>query len=251
MKVLIVEDEMRAASQLQGLLKEVGFEYSLLGILDTVEDAVNWFESQPTPDLVFMDVQLADGISFEIFRATQTEAPIIFTTAFDEYALQAFKVNSIDYLLKPVKKEELKKALAKFERAQPKELAPNPLVLQQLLEKLQQPQKRKGILAREGKSMVQVGIDELLHVYSEESITFGVTAERRFIIEETIEELFQSLSSSDFFQINRGQIVARTAIEKIHPYFNNRLLLEVQNPKGLEFVVSRPRSSEFRKWLNQ
>ena len=96
MKVLIVEDEIRAASQLQGLLKEVNFDYELLGILDTVEDAVTWFRENPHPDLVFMDVQLADGISFEIFGAIQTEAPIIFTTAFDEYALRAFKVNSVD-----------------------------------------------------------------------------------------------------------------------------------------------------------
>ena len=251
MKVLIVEDEIRAASQLQGLLKEVGFSYELLGILDTVEDAVSWFKSNAQPDLVFMDVQLADGISFEIFGAIQTEAPIIFTTAFDEYALRAFKVNSVDYLLKPVKKEELKAAIDKFEKAKPQEIQPDQSVLQELLKSLQSPQKRKGILAREGKSMVQVGVDELLYAYSEEGITFGMTADRRFIIDETIEEFFASLSPTDFYQINRGQLVARDAILKIHPYFNNRLLLEMKNGKDHEFLVSRPRSADFRKWLNQ
>lgn len=251
MKILIVEDEARAASQLQGLLQEIGFTYELLEQLDTVEDTIAWFRQEPEPDLVFMDIQLADGISFEVFQEISTEAPIIFTTAFDEYALEAFKVNSIDYLLKPIKKEELQRAVEKFRRSKPKELSPDQKVMQRLLESLQAPKARKGVLAREGKSLVQVSIEDILYAYSEESITFGVTAEKRFIIEETMEEFSLSLPQEAFFQINRGQVVARRAIEKIDPYFNNRLSLKVQNPKDQEFIVSRPRSAEFRKWLNR
>ncbi|MEM0933574.1 MAG: response regulator, partial [Bacteroidota bacterium] len=117
MQVLIIEDEVRAANQLQKLLQNVQFDYQLLGVLDTIEESVDWFKNNKAPDLVFMDIQLADGLSFEIFQKVQIQCPIIFTTAFDQYAIRAFKVNSVDYLLKPVQQEDLQQALDKFKRS--------------------------------------------------------------------------------------------------------------------------------------
>ncbi|CAN0590023.1 unnamed protein product [Ectocarpus sp. 12 AP-2014] len=192
MQILIIEDEARAANQLERMLKACDFEYELLDVIDTVEDAVLWFQKNSAPDLVFMDIQLADGLSFEIFQKIEVNAPIIFTTAFDQYAIQAFKVNSVDYVLKPIQKEDLDTALNKFLKSN-KSNALDPSVLQQLLSSIQAAPKREGLLVKEGSGFVQIKISELLYCYSEDSITFGVTSNKRFIIEETIDELFNSL----------------------------------------------------------
>lgn len=248
MQLLIIEDEVRAARQLQKRLQEVNFSYELLEIIDTVVDAVYWFQNNDSPDLVFMDIQLADGISFEIFEKTTVNAPIIFTTAFDEYAIQAFKVNSIDYLLKPIKKTDLEMALDKFSKSNALKVAPQQV--QELLKSLRSQPKRAGILAKEGKGFVQLPVSELLYAYSEDSVTFGVTAQKRCIIDEGIDELFQTLDPHDFFKINRGQIVAKKAITKIHPYFNHRLILTLQHSRDHQFVVSRPKTPDFKLWMN-
>lgn len=249
MKVLIIEDEIRAVSQLQLMLKACEFNFELLDIIDTVEDAVRWFQENDMPELVFMDIQLADGLSFEIFQKTEVDAPIIFTTAFDQYAIQAFKVNSVDYLLKPIQKDDLNGALDKFLRSN-KAATPDAAVLKQLLSDLQAPPSREGLLVKMGNGFVQVKISELLYCYSEDSITFGVTSDKRFIIEETLDDLFSTLDQTQFFKINRGQIVAKASIEKISPYFNHRVKLSMTNPRDQEFIVSRPKTSEFKNWMN-
>lgn len=249
MKVLIIEDEVRAASQLQRMLKACNFDYVVLDIIDTVEDAVLWFQKNTTPDLVFMDIQLADGLSFEIFQKIDVEAPIIFTTAFDQYAIQAFKVNSVDYLLKPIQKDDLNTALDKFLKSN-KPAAIDPVVLKQLLGSMQMPDKREGLLVKEGSGFVQIKISDLLYCYSEDSITFGITSNKRFIIEETMDELFDSLDQNKFYRINRGQVVAKTSIHKIDPYFNHRVKLSISNSRDQEFIVSRPKTSDFKKWMN-
>ncbi len=250
MEILIIEDEARAANQLQRMLKACNFDYELLGLIDTVEDAVLWFQKNSAPDLVFMDIQLADGLSFEIFQKTDVAAPIIFTTAFDQYAIQAFKVNSVDYLLKPIQKEDLDNALDKFIKSNTS-TAIDPSVLKQLLDSIQTTQHRKGILVKDGSGFVQIKISELLYCYSEDSITFGVTSNKRFIIEETMDELFDSLDQHTFFRINRGQIVSKTSIQKIDPYFNHRVKLSISNPRNQDFIVSRQKTADFKKWLNK
>ena len=250
MKILIIEDEIRAVSQLQSMLKACDFSYELLEIIDTVEDAVLWFEQNETPDLVFMDIQLADGLSFEIFEKTTVKAPIIFTTAFDQYAIQAFKVNSVDYLLKPIQKEDLTGALEKFLQSNTT-AAFDAATIRQLLTDLHSPAKREGILVKSGNGFVQLKLSDLLYCYSEDSITFGVTVDKRFIIEETIDELFATLDPTKFFKINRGQIVAKSAIVKIEPYFNHRVILFVSHPRDQQFIVSRPKTGDFKNWMNQ
>ncbi len=250
MRTLIIEDEARAASQLQNMLKACDFTYELLDIIDTVEEAVTWFQSNALPELIFMDIQLADGLSFEIFQKVEIEAPIIFTTAFDQYAIQAFKVNSIDYLLKPIQKDDLCKSLDKFLKSN-KPTSVNPEVLKQMLASMQTAPKREGILVKEGSGFVQIKISEILYCYSEEGITFGVTATKRYMIDETLDQLFNSLDQNQFFKINRGQLITKSAIQKIDAYFNHRVKLSLANPRDQEFIVSRQKTSDFKAWLNR
>ncbi|MBG6129505.1 DNA-binding LytR/AlgR family response regulator [Aquimarina sp. EL_43] len=251
MKILIVEDEPRAASQLQNLLKKSTLDFQLLDIIDTVEDAVVWFQKNTTPELVFMDIQLADGLSFEIFQKVEVTAPIIFTTAFDQYAIQAFKVNSIDYLLKPIQQKDLDAALHKFSKSKSLSNPIEPNILKELLSSIQTPQKRSGILVKEGSGFVQIRVSELLYIYSQDSITFGITHNKRYIIDETMDQLFDSLDDTKFYRINRGQIISKISIQKIEPYFNHRVKLSVSNPRDQEFIVSRQKTSDFKDWMNK
>lgn len=250
MQILIIEDEARAANQLQKLLQTLEFDYSLLGIIDTVEESVDWFQNNKKPDLVFMDIQLADGLSFEIFQKVQLQCPIIFTTAFDQYAIRAFKVNSVDYLLKPIQQEDLQQALEKFKRSK-QQLTLNPEILQNFLSDMQTTARREGILVKEGDGFVQLRISDLLYAYSEDSVTFGVTENKRVIIDETLDQLYPSLDPNQFFRINRGQIVAKLAILKIGKYFNHRLKLTITQARDQEFIVSRPKTNDFKNWLNR
>ncbi len=249
-EVLIIEDESRAANQLLLMLKATDPEFQSVGIIDTVKDAVQWFQKHNPPDLVFMDIQLADGLSFEIFQMTPVEVPIIFTTAFDQYAIQAFKVNSIDYLLKPIQVEDLNQALEKYRKSK-RSTIPDPRILKQLLDSIQMSPKREGILVRDGGGYRQIRTPELLYCYSEEGITFGITATGRFIIDETMDGLFESLDQNQFYRINRGQLVAKTSIRKIESYFNHRVKLSVTNPRDQEFIVSRTRTGDFKEWMNK
>ncbi len=251
MKILIVEDEPRAARQLQNLLSKTIFDFEVLAIIDSVEDTVSWFRNNTTPDLVFMDIQLADGLSFEIFQNIEITAPIIFTTAFDQYAIQAFKVNSIDYLLKPIKQNDLDVALQKFSKSRHLSNTLEPTILKELLSSMQTPQKRSGILVKEGSGFVQIRVSELLYMYSQDSITFGITQNKRYIIDETMDQLFDSLDDTKFYRINRGQIIAKISVQKIEPYFNHRVKVLISNPRDQEFIVSRQKTSDFKDWMNK
>ncbi|TYP75280.1 LytR/AlgR family response regulator transcription factor [Aquimarina intermedia] len=251
MNILIVEDEPRAANQLQNLLSNSVLDFEILIIIDSVEDAVTWFQKNTTPDLVFMDIQLADGLSFEIFQKIEVTVPIIFTTAFDQYAIEAFKVNSIDYLLKPIKQNDLDAALDKFSKTKIVSNFIEPTILKELLNSMQTPQKRSGILVKEGSGFVQIRVSELLYVYSQDSITFGVTHSKRYIIDETVDQLFSSLDTTKFYRINRGQIISKFSIQKIESYFNHRVKLSLTNPRDQEFIVSRQKTSDFKDWLNR
>jgi len=221
----------------------------LLDILDTIEESVSWFQKHDCPDLIFMDIQLADGLSFEIFQQVEIDAPIIFTTAFDQYAIRAFKVNSVDYLLKPIQKKDLKTALDKFTKTNTPGVLDKDLV-KQLLGSIQKPKSRHGILVKEGSGFIQVEISLFSYFYSEDSITFGVSTDKRFIIEETIDQLYSTLDSDQFYKINRGQIINKQAVLKIDPYFNHRVKLSVSHPRDREFIVSRQKTTEFKNWMN-
>ena len=183
MNLLIIEDEPRAANQLKTQLDSIAFSYNLLDIIDSVEDAVKWFDYNPRPDLIFMDIQLADGLSFEIFQKVELKVPIIFTTAFDQYAIQAFKVNSIDYLLKPIQKDDLAAAMKKFNDSRAQHII-SPQILTQLLASTQGSNYREGILVKDGIAYMQLAVKDVLYIYSEDGLSLAISASRRFVIDE-------------------------------------------------------------------
>lgn len=249
MKVLIIEDEQRAANQLINLLNACRFEHQLLGTIDSIEDAVDWLRNNESADLIFMDIQLADGLSFEIFQHIEVTVPIIFTTAFDEYAIQAFKVNSVDYLLKPIQEEDLKTALEKFQKSKAS-AALSPELLKQLLASAQAPSYRNGILVKVGNAFVQIKVEDLQYSYSEEGVTFGVVGGKRYIVDETLDLLYSTLDPAQFFRINRGQVISKKSVIKVEPYLNHRVKLSITDPRDQEFVVSRQKTTDFKSWMN-
>lgn len=254
MKVLIIEDEIRASEQLGILVKKNFQSFNILAKLESVEDSIDWFKNNEAPDLIFMDIQLADGLSFEIFDEVKIVSPVIFTTAYDQYAIKAFKVNSIDYLLKPLVESDLVSAIEKFKTLQ--QLSSNnnidSQVLQNLVNQLTQDKKRERFIVKEGNSMSIVQIEDINFFYSEDGVSFLKTKNnKRFIVDMTLESIVKSVDEKLFFRINRHQIISIGSIEKIQPYFNNRLSIDISKGKDLKFLVSRNRVSHFKTWVNQ
>lgn len=251
-RILIVEDEALAARRLAELILTIIPAATILNTLDSIEDTVVFFRNKVEVDLVFMDIHLSDGNSFEIFKQVDIAVPVIFTTAFDHYAVKAFRVNGIDYLLKPVVPGELAQAIEKFERLRKQpELHSE---LNQIIQSIgkQQAQHRKRFLVKSGSRLVFIRINQIAYFLSEAGTTFMVLADgQRFITEQTLEDLEQSLDADEFFRINRKLIVCSNAIKKIEPYLNGRILLELSPEFDEEVLVSRNRSTEFRQWLDQ
>ena len=251
MKIVIVEDEINAAEYLQTLLGKVRPQAEILTCLESVEDAINWVYQHEAPDLIFMDIQLSDGLSFEIFKHVKITAPIIFTTAFDQYAIDAFKVNSIDYLLKPIAQEELQQALDKYDTHQANASSPLAPQFQELLKQFTR-QKKNRCLVKKGQHFEFIEVGEIAWVQSEDGLTFLHTFKgRRHIYNHTVERLMDMLDETAFFQINRGEIVNIQAIQKVHPYFNQRMKVELSLVvPNSELIVSRAKVPQFKEWLD-
>jgi len=250
MKILIIEDETPAATRLERLIKTCRPDAEIVKVLDTIEDAVECLKKKPELDLIMMDIQLADGLSFEIFNQVDVLQPVIFTTAYDHYAVKAFKVNSIDYLLKPVDEEELKLAFEKFDRMN----APTtPVGMKELLAAVRTDSQhyRRRFLVKTAGRLAFVQSNEVSFFFSEEGMTFIVTLDNdRYLLENTLEELEHQLDPNDFFRINRKMIISSKSIARMEPYSNNRLLLNLSPEFSEEVVVSRHRTSEFKHWLD-
>lgn len=254
MRVLIVEDEAMAARRLTSELEKLEPGIQILQKLDSVKRVVKWLEENDLPDLIFLDIQLADGLSFEIFEKTQVEAPVIFTTAFDEYAIKAFKVNSIDYLLKPIDPEELSGALAKFKARR----APSPA---QPAFDMSMIQRAMEMMTRNYKERFVVKIGEHIHTiatadtacfFSQEKATYLQTLERnRFIIDYTLEQLEQLVDPERFFRINRKYLVSLEAVKDIVTYSNSRLRLILKHTDDMDAIVSRDKVQDFKRWLDR
>ena len=251
MKVLIIEDEQAAANRLQRQLHNISSDLQILDVIDTVAGSLHYLAKQAAPDLIFMDIQLADGLSFAIFNQLPVQAPVIFTTAFDQYAIQAFKVNSIDYLLKPIDHLELKAALDKFRQLhQPRQLS------QELLSTLQQqlfrlPYKERFFVKAKGQ-FYYIPVGQVALIYAEDGINFIRTDKgQRFMLSETLEDIEKELNPSYFHRINRKMILQLSAIATIKPHLNSRLIIETQPAFGAPVIVSRERVAEFKRWLGQ
>lgn len=249
MKVLLIEDELAAAQRLEQLLKTLRPEVEIIAQPDTVAASVDWLKAHPHPDLVLMDIQLADGLCFNIFEQVRVAAPIIFTTAYDQFALQAFKVNSVDYLLKPVKKEELKHAIEKLEQWHAPVATPDYEELAKAIQNRQAPHKKR-FLIRVGQAIKTVNTADIAYFYSESKNTFLCTQENRtYTIDDSLDRLEEILPQSLFYRVNRKFIVNLQAIETMHTYSKARVLLELDPPYKEKVIVSTDRSPHFKKWL--
>jgi len=250
MNVIIIEDEKPAARRLSRLLIELGMEVSVL--LHSVEEAINWFKTNEHPDLIFLDIQLSDGLSFEIFDAVEVKSAIIFTTAFDEYALKAFKLNSIDYLLKPIDDEELETAVKKYRSLKPKEqkLALDFEDIKKLLVNPIEREYKKRFTIRVGQHLKIINADEVECFYSENKGTYAAIAEgRNYLLETTLENLEIDLDPKLFFRVSRKFYINVNYIKDIISYTNSRLQIKLLKFNAQEIIVSRERVRDFKIWL--
>ncbi|MBA9072320.1 DNA-binding LytR/AlgR family response regulator [Flavobacterium gossypii] len=250
MTTIIIEDEKPSARLLQRKLQKLAIETDTM--LHSVEEAINWFQNNPHPDLIFLDIQLSDGLSFEIFDVIDIKSAIIFTTAYDEYALKAFKLNSIDYLLKPIDEEDLEIAINKFKARQPKS-EPMSLDLEMIKKMLVSPDVKsykKRFTIKTGQHLKMINIEEVECFYSENKGTYLHTIDNRdYLLEGTLEQLETELDPKDFFRVSRKFIVPMKTIKDIVVYSNSRLKLILPTYKEDEVIVSRERVNDFKSWI--
>lgn len=252
MTILIIEDEEPAYKRLQKMLKDIEPDHILLDQIVSVSSAVKWFKENDAPDLIISDIQLSDGISFEIFKQVDIKCPVIFTTAYDQYAIEAFKVNSIDYLLKPVKKEELEKAVTKFKALAPAAAATPAIDINKLLQSLQPAgtDYKKRFVVRYGEHIKTIDIEEVVYFYTEDKATFLCTKDaRRFVVDFNLDTLDSILDPKVFFRINRQYIISIHSIAEMFAYSKSRVLIKLNPPAKHETIVSTERSADFKLWL--
>lgn len=251
MKILIIEDERRTADLISRLIKQYDNSYSVLEVIDSVEKGVSWFINKTEmPDLILADIQLTDGTSFDLFDQVNLELPVIFITAYNEFALSAFRLNSIDYLLKPLDFADLKKAFDKFIRTKEAYLKVNLKDYNQIISTGPKIFKHR-FLVKSGNHYRYLSTDEIACFLAEEGLVFaGLFKGGRSIVDSTITELSESLDPEQFFQVNRNTIASIKAINKFSGYFNRRLILQLL-PENNEVIVSRERVQGFKEWLSK
>ncbi len=248
MKILIIEDEQAAVRRLHKLLSEIDPQHTIAGELSSIESAVEWFGNNPPPDLILMDIHLADGSSFEIFEKANIQTPVIFATAYDEYALKAFKVNAIDYLLKPIKQNELGVALQKVISRGKKEDTGRDLIHK--LEEAGFIRKAKRLLVRIGQSIKLIDLDQVAYFYSKDKISFAVLpGNKRYPLDQSLDQIEHMLDPLHFFRINRQFIVKMESIDEMVTYSKSRVKLRLNPTTEEDTIVSKERSPEFKKWL--
>lgn len=253
MKVVIVEDEHLAAAKLEKMILKYDHSTAILEKLDSVESAVSWFQKNRLPDLIFLDIQLTDGTSFDIIKQVELNCPVIFTTAYDQYALDAFKLQSIDYLIKPISQEKLENSMEKFKNMK-NNFSSVPMDYTHLLSVVKSISKdyKARFLVKSGSVMKSVNVTEIAYLYSEDKLVFMKTRDNhRFIISETLDELENLLNPSDFFRVNRQYIINVEVIQKVHPHFNGRLKIDfAQSPEEDVYISSR-RATAFKAWMDK
>ncbi|MEM8893824.1 MAG: LytTR family DNA-binding domain-containing protein [Bacteroidota bacterium] len=252
MHVVIVEDELRSAERLRSMLIKIDPEIVIEAILDSVATATEWFRDNSPPDLAFFDIQLGDGLSFEILQHTKASFPIIFTTAFDEYAIKAFKYQSVDYLLKPIEHEELGQALKKLKSAQPlTSVIPESGKKLSTTERLLNGDFKKRFLIKIGNQYRPVMISDVAYFYSRDNQTYLMTLSgKSYPIDQSLELVDNSVNPLDFFRVSRKILVSLAAIKEVHTYFNSRLLIKLEPAIDAECIVSRERVGEFKSWMD-
>jgi len=254
MKTVIIEDEPLAADILADQLRALRPEIDIVAMLGSVEESVEWLTLHQAPDLLFCDIHLSDGSSFDIFRQVEVRCPVIFTTAYNQYALDAFKVNSIDYLLKPVKREDVAAALRMYDESRQHFLAEGLGKLQGLLHTLQTPAARplrSRFLVKVGPNIRVVQVAEVAYFQAEDAVVFLVTHEKkRFIVAFTLDQLEAQLDPQLFFRANRQLLVHIGAVREVKPYLKGRLYLLLEPAPAEDVFVSSSRAAAFKQWLD-
>lgn len=251
MKVIIIEDENLAARQLSEQIKRIDNDITVEVMLDSVSSAVKWFNENEQPDLAFFDIQLGDGLSFEIFEQTRVKCPVIFTTAFDEYALQAFKVNSVDYILKPLDVDELKQALDKFKQNWQKEVKPDTTVYEKVYKMLSNDYKSR-FLIKVGEHLKTFPVEKINLFFSMDKSSFlKADSGKDYAIDYSLEQLEHLVNPELFFRVNRKFLVNLNAITDIISYSNSRLKIITTHATDEEIIVSRDKVKEFKSWLDR
>ena len=251
MKTIIIEDENLTAKRLESLLHKWDSTIQVEAILPSVDEAVKWFGSNAEPDLIFMDIHLEDDLAFKIFEQVRIAAPVIFTTAYDEYMIQAFKVNSIDYLLKPVNYDELVQAIEKFKRLKNQFAQPN---LETLLKSLghKEPEYKSRFMITVGTRIKSIETSDIAYFYSEDKLTFMVTKEGQNLpIDFSLDKLTSMMNPKDYFRISRQFLVSFPSIQTVHAHIKGKLKLELTPKTKFEVLVSGDRMADFKEWLGR
>lgn len=254
MKIVIIEDEKAAVRNLTVLLGEVVPEAEVIATLDSITETVEWFAVHPVPDLVFLDIHLADGSAFEIFERIEINCPVIFTTAYDEYALRAFKVNSVDYLLKPIGEEDVRRAFFKLDLLRSKGIkeVPDPDITR-LLRSLKQGECYRShfLVPVKGDKLLPVSVDKILFFYIADGVVKTVLADGvEYPLAQTLDELAECVSPGVFFRVNRQYLISRKAVKDIDLWFNSRLSVNLVISTPEKIVVSKVRVSDFKEWFS-
>jgi two-component system, LytTR family, response regulator LytT len=251
LRILLIEDEEPAAKRLQKMIQEIETAAEIPQSIVSVASGLAWFANNTMPDLIFSDIQLSDGLSFEIFKELDITCPVIFTTAYNQYAIEAFKVNSIDYLLKPIKKEELESAFKKFRKL--KSAGGSTFSIDKLLQTLQpsmKPEYKKRFVVKYGEHIKTINIEEVVYFYTEDKINFLCTKDaRRYVIDFNLDALDNMLDPKIFFRINRQYIIAIYSIADMLSYSKSRVLIKLAPPARHETIVSTERAADFKHWL--
>jgi len=251
MNVIIIEDEILSAEHLSNLLKRIDPGISVVATFDTVKKSVEQFKKGLSADLLFVDVHLADGLSFDIFTQISLDLPVIFITAYDEYAIKAFKLNSVDYLLKPVAIVDLKRSIEKYKKWSSGSQA---AMLQNITTAYQNIHKqyKNRFMVKNGESIASIKTEDIAHFLCEDgSVLLATRPGKRYVIDYTLEELEDTIAGDTFFRINRKVIININSIEKVSTYFNSRLKISTEHLKDDDCVVSRERVNDFKAWLDR
>lgn len=253
MKTLIIEDERPASNRLKKLINDVDPSLEILDVKESVSASVKWFNENSMPDLIFMDIQLSDGLSFEIFKHVDITCPVIFTTAFDQYAIQAFKVNSIDYLMKPIETHDLKRALNKFTELKSYfedgfDYSHIKTMLKNI--ELNRPAYKARFLIKSGQAFIKINSEDIAYFYVDNKLTYLITfAAKKHLVDYKLEELERQLDPKMFFRANRQFITNIDSILDIHSFFSGKLKVHIKPPPMSELIVSRDKASAFKTWM--
>lgn len=253
MKAVIVEDEIIAAKHIENLVKEVHNEIEVVAVLQSIESSVEWFSTNPHPDIVFMDIHLADGLSFSIFEKVTLNSSIVFTTAYDEYALKAFEVNSVDYLLKPINKKELERAIKKHLNLVSKRIVDNNVISSVLnyIENNNKVYKSYFLIPHKDK-LIPLAVSDIAYFHLENKIIKAVTfSKQEFYIDGSLEDVYSQLDPTVFFRVNRQYIISHKSIKDISIWFGSKIAINLHLPTTEKIIVSKVRVSEFKSWYTK